>query len=345
MMKCPDYVPAISPDGKYVAYGHEGETFHIVELAIQSEVVNLKIPLSIRPTIHWSPDGEELILPAFGGGGGLRIYNRKKAEVWHVLKDAGNFTSCSWSSAYRSSIAIVGTASSIWVTDLDPNLPTAEALGPAQTFKEYYQETVSEYARRIQADPTHGPAYYPLSDILLLAQDIDKALETLEKQAAESSDVAKGRLAGHYNYLAWNLVKSTNTETQKLVRAAELAKEAVKLMPGAWSFWNTLGVAYYRTGKWEDAIKALDKSMELGTQDKEYRYQKEFDLFFMAMAHWQLDRKEQSRICFEQAVELMEQRSSDNKELIRFRAEAAELLDLSEQIPSEGKEVQPQAEK
>ena len=67
---------------------------------------------------------------------------------------------------------------------------------------------------------------------------------------------------------------------QKLVRAVELAKEAVKLTPGDWHNWNTLGVAYYRTGKWEDAIKALGKSMELGTQDQESRYQKEFDLFF-----------------------------------------------------------------
>lgn len=118
LMKCPDYVPAVSPDGKYVAYGHESESFHIVELVTQSEVVNLKIPLSIRPTIHWSPDGQELILPAFGGGGGLRIYDRKKGEVWHVLKNGGNFVSCNWSSAYRSNIAIVGTASSIWMPTL-----------------------------------------------------------------------------------------------------------------------------------------------------------------------------------------------------------------------------------
>lgn len=180
---------------------------------------------------------------------------------------------------------------------------------------------------------------------MLLVQDIDKVFEILEKQAAESSDVAKGRLAGRYNNLAWGLAKTTDTEAQKLVRAVELATEAVKLEPGAQHIWNTLGVAYYRTGKWESTLKALGKSMELGTQEQEYRYQKELDLFFMAMDHWQLDRKDQARQCFEQAVELMERRSADNKELLLFRAEAAELLGLSEQILPEGKEVEPQEEK
>ena len=49
------------------------------------------------------------------------------------------------------------------------------------------------------------------------------------------------------------------------------------------------------------------------------------------MAHWQLGEKDEARQWYDQAVEWMEQKQPDNDELRRFRAEAAELLGISEQ--------------
>ena len=53
-----------------------------------------------------------------------------------------------------------------------------------------------------------------------------------------------------------------------------------------------------------------------------------YDLFFQAMAHWQLGHKPQSLACFDKAVEWMEKNPQADEELIRFRAEAAALLGL-----------------
>jgi hypothetical protein len=53
-----------------------------------------------------------------------------------------------------------------------------------------------------------------------------------------------------------------------------------------------------------------------------------FDWFFLAMAHWQLDQKAEAQKWYGRAVEWMQKNQHKNPELVRFRAEAAELLGL-----------------
>ena len=53
-----------------------------------------------------------------------------------------------------------------------------------------------------------------------------------------------------------------------------------------------------------------------------------FDWFFLAMAHWQLGDKAAARKWYDQAVRWMETNKPQNEELLRFRAEAQELLKI-----------------
>ena len=55
-----------------------------------------------------------------------------------------------------------------------------------------------------------------------------------------------------------------------------------------------------------------------------------FDWFFLAMAHWQLGEKDKAREWYDRAVQWMDKNQPKNEELRRFRAEAAELLELKE---------------
>ena len=66
------------------------------------------------------------------------------------------------------------------------------------------------------------------------------------------------------------------------------------------------------TGAWPSATAAYDG----------------YDLFFQAMAHWQLGDKPQALACFHKALEWMEKNQQADEELVRFRAEAATLLGL-----------------
>ena len=48
------------------------------------------------------------------------------------------------------------------------------------------------------------------------------------------------------------------------------------------------------------------------------------------MAHWQLGDKEQARKQYDHAVQWMEKNKRQDEELLRFRAEAAELLMIAD---------------
>jgi uncharacterized protein HemY len=132
------------------------------------------------------------------------------------------------------------------------------------------------------------------------------------------------------NYFAWFLATSPELQLRDSDRSVELAKKAVESEPKSGSIWNTLGVAHYRAGDWKSAISALDKSMALRNGGDS------FDWFFLTMAHWQLGEKDEARKWYDKAVEWTDKNQPDNEELRRFRAEAAELLGITEpQAPAE----------
>ena len=103
-----------------------------------------------------------------------------------------------------------------------------------------------------------------------------------------------------------------------------MPRKPSNLTPRKRTNWNTLGAAHYRAGDWKAAIEALTKSMELGKGGDST------DWFFLAMAHWQLGDKTQARSWYDKAVPWMEKNQPKNEELIRFRAEAAALLEVNE---------------
>ena len=127
-------------------------------------------------------------------------------------------------------------------------------------------------------------------------------------------------IAGSCNNLAWSLATVPDLKLRNIPRAIELAQRAVNLKPDAAHSWNTLGVAYYRAGKWKEAIAALEKSQSFKPGGEA------FDSIFLAMAHQQLGENDKARAWYDKAVGWIEKNKPLDDELQRFRAEAAELL-------------------
>ena len=53
-----------------------------------------------------------------------------------------------------------------------------------------------------------------------------------------------------------------------------------------------------------------------------------YDWFFLAMAHWRLGEKEKGRQWFDGAVQWMDKNMPTDKDLGRFRTEAAQVLKI-----------------
>ena len=107
-------------------------------------------------------------------------------------------------------------------------------------------------------------------------------------------------------------------------RAVFVAKQAVKLDPQNGRYLRTQGVASYRASDWKAAIAALEKSMALRKGGDS------IDGFFLAMAHWRLGEQDKARAWYDRAVQWMDVNQAKNEELLRFRAEAAKLLEIKQ---------------
>src|SRR5205814_1851619 len=120
-------------------------------------------------------------------------------------------------------------------------------------------------------------------------------------------------------------------------QAVQLAQRAVELAPQEGGYRNTLGAAAYRAGQWRAAIDALNESM------KRREGGDSTDWFFLAMARWQLGEKEQAVKWFDKAVAWMDKNDPKGDDLLRFRAEAAEVLGIKEpskpELPAPPKEI------
>ena len=152
------------------------------------------------------------------------------------------------------------------------------------------------------------------------------------RMAADSTQNNSGEL----NELAWTLATCPFERLRDPADAVELAARAVELAPQTGRRWNTLGVARYRAGEWQSAIEALGKSMELSKGGN--KGGNASDWFFLAMAHWQLGHNDEARTSYDKAVEWMDKNQPKNEELLRFRAEAAELLGIGEPQPPPDKQ-------
>jgi tetratricopeptide (TPR) repeat protein len=124
------------------------------------------------------------------------------------------------------------------------------------------------------------------------------------------------------NNWAWLLATCPETALQNHEDAVKYARRSLEMEPKDGSTWNTLGVAYFRLGAWDDALSALYRSMELRDEGDSN------DWFFLAMIHGRLGHKERAREWYDKAVQWTHVLGRDNEELYRFEVEAAESLGL-----------------
>jgi tetratricopeptide (TPR) repeat protein len=190
-------------------------------------------------------------------------------------------------------------------------------LGAAFEAQGKLDDAIAAYRKAVELHPDFAEFYMNLGSSLEAQRKYEGAIAALNKAVELKPDNSK-----YCNRLAWLLATAPAPESRNAALAVELALRAVKAAPTDGNLWNTLGVAHYRAGHWQDAIEALGKSMERrGGVDAS-------DWLFLAMAHWQLGHKDEARTWYDKAVEWTDQNQPKNEELRRFRAEAAELLGI-----------------
>jgi serine/threonine protein kinase len=154
ILACSSSLPSVSPNENYVAYVQDG-ALRITDLVTKSTISEWALCMPMWGG-NWSPDEREF---AFGGTSqyvearaGLWIYDVDKKEAEQVL--TGQIISATWSCDKKKMLLSLGPPYfEIWVADLDPNLSTADALGPARDVNEALLEYIEASNRELEVDP------------------------------------------------------------------------------------------------------------------------------------------------------------------------------------------------
>jgi serine/threonine protein kinase/WD40 repeat protein len=136
------------------------------------------------------------------------------------------------------------------------------------------------------------------------------------------------------NVLAWERAANPASDLYNPARSVDLARRAVELRPEFGENHFTLGVAHYRSGNFQMAIESLSKSQALDKTGPPADVD-----FFLAMAHWRLDRQDKAREHYQRAVDWLENNSQFDEELMRVHAEAAALLGIAGPSPAAAGEL------
>jgi superkiller protein 3 len=184
------------------------------------------------------------------------------------------------------------------------------------------KEAAEAWRKAIELNPNNFADRMTLVSVLRQLGKNDDADEILHKAIAEVPTEA-----GPLNAIAWYLATASTPDDRDPQRAVEFAKRATQLAATDGACWNTLGVAQYRASDFDGAILSLTRSLELRKGGDA------FDWFFLAMVHFKRDAKTEAMAYYNKAAQWMDKNAPKQWELTRFRAEAAELLSIKEQMP------------
>jgi tetratricopeptide (TPR) repeat protein len=149
------------------------------------------------------------------------------------------------------------------------------------------------------------------------AEAYDRAADCFHRAVAH--DPAEASLL---NELADLLADCPDAERRRPAEAVALARRAVAQAPATGTYWNTLGVAAYRSGDWPAAKDALSRSMELRQGGDA------LDWFYLAMCDHRLGKDREAREWYDRAVAWLDGHWPPGQDVVRAHHEAAELLGL-----------------
>jgi tetratricopeptide (TPR) repeat protein/tRNA A-37 threonylcarbamoyl transferase component Bud32 len=259
--------------------------------------------------------------------------------------------------AYRKAIAIDRKNAYLYVK-----------LGDILTMQRKLDEAVVEYQKAIAINPEYVSAYVDLATTLRLQGKLDEAVDAINeaiKLALESAraitilgliQIAQGDVSvaieefgklDHdsvlfHSVMAWALVAAPGKDGETYDKALEhmkTARDKIKNTGASVSYYhlNTLGLALYRTNKWEEARVELQESERLlGEKTSDINHPT--NLLFLAMCHHQLNEPDEADDWYQKALSWRTEYNQVKEPLLmRFYAEAKELLDpdsVDEPTPS-----------
>jgi tetratricopeptide (TPR) repeat protein len=324
--------------------GQSDGVYRLVERATGRELARLEDPDQLASAAKFTPDGTQLVV---GAKDGLRVWDLRRIRT--ELSKLG----LDWD-APPYPPATEGPVEPLEVQvdrgDLDsPQAPPAE--------QDRLQASLALYALQIYWTPYHPEPYHQRGHVHFSLGQFDKSIqdftEALRWQppnpkqqehlyfsradsfvhnhqfASAAADLEKAVVLypqpAAFNNLA-HIYLDGPTELRDPAKALALATRGLQLAPDSWFCRNTLGVAHYQLGHYEQAVLALERSIRENKGEKTAMV-----LYYLAICYARLGDATRAKECYDEAGQLTPENPGNlpldgGKRLKTLRAEAEAVL-------------------
>jgi hypothetical protein len=292
---------AFSPDGKLMALEMSPGSMHLLDVTTARTVAKLEDPHGDRATWQgFSPDGSQLAVAA-GYASAVHVWDlraiRARLKRMNLDWDWPEFPE----------------------KDQHPRQDSVWPVTGAKAWADEPQERESDRER-------FGPM-----TVEVVQPSIANVTPTYEERVRRSLARCRAELdanpsAHNLNRMAWLLVMAPQS-LRNTSEAVSLAEKAVQLDSRPASYRNTLGAAYYRAGRYREAVAVLRDNLTSEADDE-----LAIDLYVLAMCHHYLGDTARARDHYDLAVrwaKLHQTRWAMEPELLAtLRREAEEILGI-----------------
>jgi WD40 repeat protein/serine/threonine protein kinase len=296
---------AFSPDGKRLASASDDQTVKVWDAATGQETLTLKGHTGLVWSVAFSPDGKRLASASVDGT--VKVWDAATGQETVTLKGHADYVLSVAFSPDGKRLASASRDGTVKVWDARPWTRELRLEQEGRTLLSSLRERLglrAEVIRQIEKDSSLRPE--------VRRQALDMAQRWREDPEG-------------LNRSSWQVAAHADSAPESYALALRQAEAACQLEPENDSYLNTLGVAQYRVGKYQEALGTLKRSDKLNSASRPAR--QPTDVAFLAMAHFKLGQKEKAQALLGELRQLMKQPAgSGNKEAQGFLREAEALI-------------------
>jgi len=309
---------SFSPDGKRLISSSSYGEVKVWDFATGAELMRITAAPSVAVySVAISPCGRSIVAAGYGG-----------IVLWETAKPAGGYEPRKNGEAARKVVEEVYQKYGFYYEVIDK-------IQRDKTLDEPVRRVALQIANSRRWEDTEKPArkvvdelykkygyYYQVVDDLRSDAALEASVREIALQIASAREWED---ADKLNGESWDVARSPDSDANAYRQALNKAEKAVSLEPNDLNILNTLGVAQYRFGDYENALGALTRCEKRRT-DKHLEPAPE-NMAFVAMSLHKLDRKDEAKVALEQLRALCkEERFAEDQEAQAFLTEAEQLI-------------------